>query len=84
MDFINDWMSWSNFFYLIGIILAGYATAVTAKNRNTFVQIQELVNVLEEANKDKKITAAEKKKIMKEVLDIAKAVIQSKWAFWSK
>ena len=55
-------MSWSNFFYLVGIIMAGYATAVTAKNRAIFIEIQELVETLERVNKDKKVTAAEKKK----------------------
>tara|TARA_R100000808_G_C2144683_1_gene152431 strand:+ start:495 stop:740 length:246 start_codon:yes stop_codon:yes gene_type:complete len=77
-----EWFSWSNLFYLIGLILAGYASAITAKNRNIFVQIQELVDVLEKANRDKKITAAEKKQIVKEGLDIGKAVIQSKWKLW--
>jgi|TARA_Y100001963_G_scaffold156788_1_gene251248 hypothetical protein len=81
-EFFSDYMSWSNFFYLVGIILAGYATAVTAKNRAIFIEIQELVETLERVNKDKKVTAEEKKEVMKEALDIAKAVIESKWAIW--
>ena len=44
-----------------------------------FIEIQELVETLERVNKDKKVTAAEKKEVMKEALDIAKAVISSKW-----
>ena len=36
MDFLSDWVSWSNFFYLIGLIVAGYATTVTAKTDDTF------------------------------------------------
>jgi|TARA_R100000479_G_scaffold149983_1_gene85561 hypothetical protein len=82
MDFFNDWLSWSNFFYLIGLIIAGYATSVTAKNRNIVVQVGELVKALEEGYKDKKLTKAEKDKIMKEALDVAKAVLQSKWKLW--
>ena len=81
-EFFSDYMSWSNFFYLVGIILAGYATAVTAKNRAIFIEIQELVETLERVNKDKKVTAEEKKEVMKEALDIAKAVIESKLAIW--
>jgi len=34
---------------------------------------------LEEANADGKISNAEKKKIMKEVLDVLKSVINLKW-----
>ena len=83
-EFFSDYMSWSNFFYLVGIILAGYATAITSRNRNVYIQIQELIACLARVNKDKKVTAEEKKEIMKEVLDIAQAVLASKWTFWRK
>ena len=82
MDFFSEWVSLSNFFYLVGLIVAGYATAVTAKNRQIMFEIGELVNVLEDSYRDKKIDKAEKDKIMKEALDVAKAVIQSKWKLW--
>jgi len=82
MDFISDWLSWSNLFYMIGLGIAGYATSVTAKNRNIVVQIGELVKALEDGMKDKKLTKTEKDKVMKEALDVAKAVIQSKWKLW--
>tara|TARA_R100000734_G_C3304165_1_gene94666 strand:- start:530 stop:784 length:255 start_codon:yes stop_codon:yes gene_type:complete len=84
MDFFNDWLSWSNLFYLVGLIIAGYATSVTAKNRNIVIQIGELVKALEDGYKDKKLSKAEKDKIMKEALDVGKAVIQSKWNLWGK
>mgnify|MGYP005828132523 CR=1 FL=1 len=82
MDFVSDWVSWSNFFYMIGLGIAGYATSVTVKNRNIVVQIGEMVKALEDGYKDKKLDKAEKDKIMKEALDVAKAVIQSKWKLW--
>ena len=82
MDFVSDWVSWSNFFYMIGLGVAGYATSVTVKNRNIVVQIGEMVKALEDGYKDKKLDKAEKDKIMKEALDVAKAVIQSKWKLW--
>lgn len=82
MDFMNDWLSWSNLFYMVGLGIAGYATTVTAKNRNIVVQIGELVKALEDGMKDKKLTKAEKDKIMKEALDVAKAMIQSRWKLW--
>jgi len=82
MDFVSEWVSWSNFFYMIGLVVAGYATSVTVKNRNIVVQIGEMVKALEDGYKDKKLDKAEKDRIMKEALDVAKAVIQSKWKLW--
>ena len=82
MDFVSEWVSWSNFFYMIGLGVAGYATSVTVKNRNIVVQIGEMVKALEDGYKDRKLDKAEKDKIMKEALDVAKAVIQSKWKLW--
>ena len=82
MDFVSDWLSWSNLFYMIGLGIAGYATSVTVKNRNIVVQIGVLVKALEDGMRDKKLTKAEKDKVMKEALDVAKAVIQSKWKLW--
>ena len=84
MEFISEWVSWSNLFYMIGLAVAGYATSVTVKNRNIVVQIGELVKALESGYKDKKLDKSEKDKIMKEALDVAKAVIQSKWKLWGK
>ena len=82
MDFVSEWLSWSNLLYMVGLAIAGYATTVTAKNRNIIVQVGELVKALEEGLKDKKLTKAEKDRIMKEALDVAKAVIQSRWKLW--
>jgi hypothetical protein len=82
MEIISEWVSWSNFFYIIGLAIAGYATSVTVKNRNIVVQIGELVKALEDGMRDKKLTKSEKDKVMKEALDVAKAVIQSKWKLW--
>ena len=82
MDFVSEWVSWSNFFYMIGLGVAGYAASITAKNRNIVIQIGELVKALEDGFKDKKLSKAEKDRVMKEALDVAKAVIQSKWKLW--
>ena len=84
MDFFNDWLSWSNMFYLIGLIVAGYATTVTAANRQIVKEIGDLVKALESGYKDNKLTKSEKDLIMKEALDIGKAVIQSRWKLWGK
>ena len=81
-EFFSEWVSWSNLFYMVGLVVAGYATTVTVKNRNIVVQIGEMVKALEDGYKDKKLDKAEKDRIMKEALDVAKAVIQSKWKLW--
>lgn len=60
MDFFNDWLSWSNMFYLIGLIVAGYATTVTAANRQIVKEIGDLVKALESGYKDNKLTKSEK------------------------
>ena len=74
-----EWFSWTNLFYLSGLILAGVATLMASKYKTMMKEIGDVARTLEEANADKKITSAEKKKIMKEVLDVLKSVINLKW-----
>ena len=77
--FFSDYFSWTNLFYLLGLILAGIATMMAAKYKTMMKEIGDVARVLEEAYADKKVTNAEKKKIMKEVLDVLKSVINLKW-----
>lgn len=79
MDFLMDYFSWSTLFYLIGLILAGSLTLVSARYRKIMKELGDVVTALEKANEDKKVTNAEKKLIMKEVLDVVKAIIGLKW-----
>ena len=75
----SDYFSWTNLFYFIGLIIAGLATIMATKYKAMMKEIGDVAKVLEEANADNKITNAEKKKIMKEVLDVLKSVINLKW-----
>ena len=75
----SDYFNWTNLFYLIGLILAGVATLMATKYKAMMKEIGDVAKVLEEAYADKKVTNAEKKKIMKEVLDVLKSVINLKW-----
>tara|TARA_Y100000310_G_C20568692_1_gene756884 strand:+ start:622 stop:891 length:270 start_codon:yes stop_codon:yes gene_type:complete len=77
--FFSDYFSWTNGFYLLGLILAGIATMMATRYRSMMKEIGDVARVLEEAYADKKVTNAEKKKIMKEVLDVLKSVINLKW-----
>ena len=74
-----EFFSWTNLFYLLGLILAGIATLMAAKYKTMMKEIGDVAKTLEEAYADGKLTAKEKKKIMKEVLDVLKSVINLKW-----
>ena len=74
MDFLMGYLSWSNLFYLIGLVLAGSLTLVSTRYRKIMKELGDVVKVLEEANRDKKVTKDEKERIMKEVLDVVKAI----------
>ena len=74
-----EWFRWTNLFYLSGLILAGVATLMASKYKALMSEVGDVAKALEEAYADKKLTAKEKKKIMKEVLDVLKSVINLKW-----
>ena len=74
-----DFFNWTNLFYLMGLILAGVATLMASKYKALMSEVGDVAKALEEAYADKKLTAKEKKKIMKEVLDVLKSVINLKW-----
>ena len=59
--------------------MAGIATMMATKYKAMMKEIGDVARTLEEANADNKITNAEKKKIMKEILDVLKSVINLKW-----
>ena len=46
-----------------------------------FKEVKEVAEALQEAYEDKKLTNAERKIIMKEALDVLKALIAIKWKF---
>ena len=79
MDFLMGYLSWSNLFYLIGLVLAGSLTLVSTRYRKIMKELGDVVKVLEEANRDKKVNKDEKERIMKEVLDVVKAIIGLRW-----
>ena len=76
---MSDYFNWSNLFYFIGLIIAGLATIMATKYKALMKEIGDVARTLEAANADNKITGAEKKRIMKEVLDVLKSVINLKW-----
>ena len=74
-----DFFNWTNLFYLMGLILAGVATLMASKYKAMMKEIGDVAKTLEESYADGKLDSKEKKKIMKEVLDVLKSVINLKW-----
>ncbi|MAH07881.1 hypothetical protein CMI38_06560 [Candidatus Pacearchaeota archaeon] len=75
----DDWISWTNGFYLMGLVLAGIGTMIAAKYTNVIKEMREVAKALEDGYADGKLTKAEKDKVMKEALDVMKSVINLKW-----
>ena len=76
---MSDWFSWSNLFYLIGIMLAGGLSLVASKYTTIVKEMKEVAKVLEEAYEDGHLSKKEKESVMKECLDVVKSIINLKW-----
>ena len=74
-----EWFTWSTLFYLLGLILAGCLTLVASKYKSLLVEIKDVANTLEVSLEDGKLSNKERKLLMKEILDVLKAVIGLKW-----
>ena len=76
---MSDWLSLSNLFYLLGLIIAAGLTMVATKYTNVVKELKDVANKLEEGYADGKLSKSEKEEVMKEVLDVVKSVINLKW-----
>ena len=77
---MNDWINWTNFFYLAGLILAGGATFVGMKYKKLVNEMKEVFKVLQEAYEDDgKLDSEERKAVMKEILDVFAALLKIAW-----
>ena len=74
-----EWLNWSNFAYLVAIMIGGCITFAATKYRKLLKEIQEALNTYHEAAKDGEITEEERNRIVKEVLDIAQAGVKIFW-----
>ena len=74
-----EWLSLSNLFYLIGLIVAGVATLVATRYRSVVKEIKDVASELQKAYEDGELSKEEKESVMKEALDVLKAVINLKW-----
>ena len=76
---MSDWLSWSNLFYLLGLILAAGLTMVATKYTSIVKELKDVAKKLEEGYADGELSKKEKEAVMKEVLDVVKSVISLKW-----
>ena len=76
---MGDWFNWTNFWYLMGLMLAGGATFVGLKYKKLVDEMKDVFNVLQESYADGKLDNDERKKIMKEVLDVMGALLKIAW-----
>ena len=79
---MSEWVSWTNAFYMGGVIVAGIATLVATKYKNIVKECVDVFKKLEEAYADGKLTKKEKDAVMKEVIDVGKAVLKAKWGLF--
>ena len=76
---MSDWFTWSNAWYLAGLILAGGATFVGLKYKKLVKELKEVFAVLQEVYEDGKLSKKEKERIMKEVLDVLASALRIVW-----
>jgi len=75
-----DWFNWTNFFYLMGLVVAGGATMVGLKYKKLVDELKEVFKALQEAYEDDgKLDSEERKQIMKEILDVLGALLKIAW-----
>ena len=74
-------MNWSNFAYLMVIILGAVGTMVATKYRIIVKEMKEVAQKYHEANKDGKITKEEQQAIAKECMDVLMATVKLVWKF---
>ena len=76
---MSDWLNWTNFWYLMGLIIAGGATFVGMKYKKLVDELKEVFKTLQDAYEDGKLSNEERKRIMKEVLDVFSALPKIAW-----
>ena len=76
---MSEWFTWSNGFYLAGLIVAGGATFIGLKYKKLVDELKDVFDVLREAYEDGKLSKKEKERVMKEVLDVFASLLKIVW-----
>ena len=78
---MSEWITWSNAAYAAALIVGASITYAATKYRSLLKEIREALDTYHDAAKDGKISARERERIMKELLDIASAGVKIFWKF---
>ncbi len=76
-----EWMNWSNFAYLMIIILGAVGTMVATKYRIVIKELKEVAQEYHKAMADGKLTKEEQQKIAKQSMDVLMAIVKMVWKF---
>ena len=76
-----EWMNWTNFAYLMVIILGAVGTMVATKYRIVVKELKEVAQKYHEVSKDGKIDEKGKQALAKESMDGLMAVVKMVWRF---
>jgi hypothetical protein len=76
---MEEWFTLNNTLYVIVLALGGLLTILSSKYRKILKELVELAETLKTGLADKKLTKSEKEDVLKEALDVVRAIILLKW-----
>jgi len=76
---MEEWFTLNNTLYVILLALGGLLTILSSKYRKILKELVELAETLKAGYADKKLTKSEKEAVLKEALDVVRAIILLKW-----
>ena len=74
-------MNWTNFAYLMIIILGAVGTMVATKYRIIVKELKEVAQEYHKAMEDGKLSKEEQQKIAKQSMDVLMAIVKMLWKF---
>ena len=79
---MSDWLSWSNLFYLLGLMLAAGLTMVATKYTSIVKELKDVAKKLEEGYADGELSKSEKEAVTFTNCMLHKGVILRHLAGW--
>ena len=76
-----EWMNWTNFAYLMIIILGAVGTMVATKYRIIVKELKEVAQEYQKAMADGNLSKEEQQKIAKQSMDVLMAIVKMLWKF---
>mgnify|MGYP001184310997 CR=1 FL=1 len=76
-----EWLNWSNFAYLMALLLAFGGTIVGTKYRILVKELKDVAQAYRKAMADGKLSEKEKENLAKESMDVIMAAVKLVWKF---